>query len=172
MSKKKKVSPINSISENDKGHLVEIVKMRTDALVSYSNRVWTVFSLFQTLNLAIIGAIFTKQTIGENQVIFLGIISLFLSTIWYILGLNDYRSMEKHKNIKKIVEEKLFVLLNISEVLVQAEKPKHRRVVYGFNQTKTLYIIPFSQIIVALLIILQGMIGQCKCNSYMVPIIS
>lgn len=104
-----------TFQETDKSHLLEIVKMRTDALVNYSNRVWKIFNWFQTLNVAILGLILTKQVVTNENIFQLATISLLLFISWFFIGLNDFLSTEKHKKIKNYIEKYMFTSLNIRE---------------------------------------------------------
>jgi hypothetical protein len=143
--------------ESDKGHLVAIVKMRTDALVSYSNRVWAVFNIFQTLNLTFIVAILTKHITGSNPILYFGIISLSLSILWFFLGVNDFLSMERHKRIKNSLEEKFFKSLNMEEELDEDVNSQKRILTqFNFNQTKALFIVPIFNSLISLMIVVNN----------------
>jgi len=146
---------IKPISPSDKGHLVEIVKMRTDALVNYSNRVWKLFNWFQTLNVVILGVILTKQVITDHSVYLLTIISLLLSILWFFLGVNDFISMEKHKILKNILEKVLFIQMDIAEKLQETVKknlPK-KLIKFNFNQTKALYLVPVFNFLITIIVL-------------------
>jgi hypothetical protein len=145
----------NPISPSEKGHLVEIVKMRTDALVNYSNRVWKLFNWFQTLNVVILGVILTKQVIIEHSVYLLAIISLLLSILWFFLGVNDFISMEKHKIIKNNLEKDLFIQMDIEEKLQEAveEKKPKKLIKFNLKQTKALYIVPVFNFLITIIVL-------------------
>ena len=129
--------------ENNKSHLVEIVKMRTDALINYSNRVWKIFNWFQLFNFTIFGVIFTNQVGKREEILLLAIISTAASILWFVLGVNDFLSMEKHKRIKKSLEKRLFELLYLLEELNEdLIPPKGIFKLFEFNQTKALFIVP------------------------------
>jgi hypothetical protein len=48
-------------SDNQKQLLIELLKIRTNSLVSYSNRVWQVFNWFVTINIGILGFLFSNH---------------------------------------------------------------------------------------------------------------
>lgn len=146
-----------TFQETDKSHLLEIVKMRTDALVNYSNRVWKIFNWFQTLNVAILGLILTKQVVTNENIFQLATISLLLFISWFFIGLNDFLSTEKHKKIKNYIEKYMFTSLNIREELDQEKNsPKGIITLLGFNQTKTLFISPIINSIISIIIIVNN----------------
>lgn len=146
-----------TFQETDKSHLLEIVKMRTDALVNYSNRVWKIFNWFQTLNVAILGLILTKQVVTNENIFQLATISLLLFISWFFIGLNDFLSTEKHKKIKNYIEKYMFTSLNIREELDQEKNsPKGIITLLGFNQTKTLFISPIIKSIISIIIIVNN----------------
>jgi hypothetical protein len=155
----------NSFSPIDKGHLVEIVKMRTDALVSYSSRIWTLFNWFQTLNVGILGVILTNQVVLNENVFLLAVMSLLLSILWFFLGVNDFISMEKHKKIKKSLEEKLFTSLNMREELNEEKNsPKKILTLLRYNQTKSLFLVPLINSIISIIIIVNNFKSQIKLD--------
>jgi hypothetical protein len=146
----------NTSLPSDKSHLVEIVKMRTDSLVNYSNRVWKIFYWFQVFNLTILGAILTKQITDLIPVLFLGLTSLFLSFLWFFLGVNDFLSMEKHKTIKNYLEKDLYIQLDIEEKLQETVKKNlHKKLIkFNFNQTKVLFLAPVFNFISTIIVLL------------------
>jgi hypothetical protein len=123
-------------TEAAKDQLVEILKLRTSSLVSYSNRVWLMFNWFLTFNVGFFAFLFSK----ESEVFprfFILLIGLLISILWFFIGLNDFISMKKHKEIKKNIEVEVAKTLNIQSLLFYPE-----RKCFKYNQTKTLIIIP------------------------------
>lgn len=139
------------LNENQVSFLLEALKIRTDSLVAYSNRVWLMFSWFVTFNLAVIGFVFSKDYNSSSQVftssISLGIIVNFL---WVLIGVNDYISMKKHKLIKERIEKRIFRSYSLRRILI-INTPKWAL----FSQTKLLYLSPILFLIIDILLLLK-----------------
>jgi hypothetical protein len=123
-------------TEAEKNLIVEILKLRTSSLVSYSNRVWLIFNWFITFNLSFFAFFFTFKIdcYVSNVVLIAGFL---INGLWLLIGINDYFSMKKHKEIKEKIEVRVAEILNIQNILLD-QKPKYLK----YNQTKTLFIIP------------------------------
>lgn len=149
---KKLVKNHEIYSDNQKKFLLELLKIRTNSLVSYSYRVWQMFNWFVTINIGIFGFIFSKQNSILNS-LNVYLVSLLLNILWLYIGINDYLSMKKHKTIKEKIEEELYYsheLGNLFEELSQNENPIFTR--WKFNQTKTLFMAPLFCIILWIII--------------------
>ncbi len=143
-------------SDNQKKFLLELLKIRTDSLVSFSNRVWQIFNWFVTINIGILGFLFSKQNTVLNS-LYIYLVSLLLNILWLYIGINDYLSMKKHKTIKEKIEKYLYHSYDIGILLEppsENENPIFSRL--KFNQTKTLFMVPlFCFIILIILIFLN-----------------
>jgi len=134
-------------SDNQKIFLLELLKIRTNSLVSYSNRVWQMFNWFVTINIGILGFLFSDQNTVINS-LFIYFVGLLLNILWFFIGINDYLSMLKHKTIKEKIENELYYSYDIGTLLEppsQNENPIFSRL--KFNQTKTLFMAPLLSII-------------------------
>ena len=143
-------------SDNQKKFLLELLKIRTNSLVSYSNRVWQMFNWFVTINIGILGFLFSNQNTVLNS-FYIYLVGLLLNILWLFIGINDYLSMEKHKRIKGKIENELYNSYDLSIFLdpsSQNENPIFLRL--KFDQTKTLFIVPLFCIILWILIYLNS----------------
>jgi ABC-type uncharacterized transport system permease subunit len=117
--------------------LMNLLQIRTDSLVNYSNRVWLIFNWFVTLNIGVLGFFLTKQ--ATDFTISIIIVGFLSSMLWFMIGIQDFKSMEKHKLIKKEVEK---------IVLGQLDQPTLNKVMFPekekfeFQQTWSLFAVP------------------------------
>lgn len=139
------------LTEKQVSFLLEVLKIRTDSLVAYSNRVWLMFSWFVTFNLVLIGFIFSKDYNSSAQVVTSSIsLGIIVNFLWIRLGINDYISMKKHKIIKERIEKRVFRSYSLRRILM-INTPNN----LIFSQTKLLYISPILFITILILLLIN-----------------
>jgi hypothetical protein len=130
--------------KNDIDILLEVLKIRTDSLVNYSNRVWIVFNWFLTLNIGALGLQYNQfnEVIDSGARLHYFVIGLVLTSLWLLIGVNDYESMKKHKSIKENIEKELRLKFYLNILNYQKGKS-----LIQFSQTKALFLAPIIFII-------------------------
>lgn len=148
---KKHLKANNSeISEEQSQVLIDFLKIRTESLVNYSNRVWKIFNWFVTINLGFFVFIFNNQIkITHPQIFYF--IGILINCLWLLIGVNDYLSMLKHKTIKEQIEKKLLSRFDLGK-LIHFKNPSNCFIhKLKFNQTKTLYVVPMICLILGVI---------------------
>ena len=139
------------LTEKQVSFLLEALKIRTDSLVAYSNRVWLIFSWFVTFNFALLGFVFSKEDNSSAEMVLSSIsIGIIVNFLWLLLGINDYISMKKHKLIKERIEKRVFRSHSLRRILI-INTPKNLK----FSQTKLLYISPILFLIIFILLLIN-----------------
>ncbi len=122
-------------------NLISILQIRTDALIKYSQRIWTLFNWFLTLQVAILGYYFRTMQL-DSHTLAVPIVGLTLSVLWLLIGINDFKSFNKHKSVKTEIEKKVSKNLNISNLLGYNQSEKEQNKKFEFRQTYMLMIFP------------------------------
>lgn len=122
----------------NKSDLIEILKIRTDSLIGYSNKVWNIFNWFSAFNIVGLG-LFLNQINKFEIVISCGLFHLVINILWFIVALNDFRSFKKHSSLKKNVEDELIKEYDFKSNFFQIEINND---VNEFSQSKILYFVP------------------------------
>jgi len=136
-------------------HLLSLLQIRTDALIQYSQRIWTLFNWFLTLHVAMVGYYFGIIQ-AKNLTLAIPLMGVVLSFLWLLIGIEDYQTFLKHKKIKKAIEGKVAERMSLTKVFNEIKKKnksekgkneseeqnKSEEEKNKFNQTHMLMIFP------------------------------
>jgi len=142
----------NKITHSD---LISYYEIRMAALSEYSDRVWNRFNWFLTLELSTFGFFLSQLEKAASQPLLgygIPIIAIIVSSIWALMGAEDYISMKKHGKIVTKLEEyvkDIFLQQGFNfEVSIQ-------RSFLNFRQTSLLFLFPIFLEFLWLAIIIQ-----------------
>ena len=94
--------------------LINYYQVKSAAWLGYAGIVWNRFNWLLTLQLAMAGFFLTNHSKIDSTAIFqfhIPTIGLIVAFLWFIMGIEDFRSMNKHrnrvKNLEKQIEDEL-----------------------------------------------------------------
>jgi len=117
----------------------------------YSKLIWKRFNWFLAIEVGLISLYFSKNEAINELKLYFPFIELFIALLWFIMGYEDRKSIQKHKiNGKKIEKIILNNFLSFSDHQI-IKNP----LLQGFSQTSLLWMIPLSMTFVWLYIIIS-----------------
>lgn len=138
-------------SENINNKLIESIlyyyEVKMQGLGSYSNIVWSRFNWFLTLELALLGFLFTQAANfpSYNMLkIVIWFAGVLVSIFWLTLGRLDYSSLERHSERGRELNN---IIVDSLPSLPPTLKSKNIHDKSHFRQTKILFILPGALIV-------------------------
>jgi hypothetical protein len=126
-------------------HLISYYQVRSSAWLGYAGIVWNRFNWLLTLQLGIIGYYFTvvsTNNLGVFSKYNIPTIGLIISLLWLFMGVEDFKSMKKHRSLVKELESKIESELLILKEPIGTDDFSKRQ----FHQTYLLFIFPIVSI--------------------------
>ena len=90
--------------------LISYYQVQSSAWLGYAGIVWNRFNWMLTLQLAMIGFFFTNYSKTSFSVIYqfhISTVGLIVAILWLFMGIEDFRSMDKHRKRVKNLERKI-----------------------------------------------------------------
>lgn len=130
-------------NENNLDELIHYYGVKMNGLSSYSSIVWNRFNWILTLELAAFGLFLTKEKASISDSISIDefcVVGIVITTLWIVMGLLDYRSLDRHKESTKYLEKK---------VRMKLKEPVHDNDGHSlFRQTWILFLFPMMVILI------------------------
>ena len=126
-------------------HLISYYQVKSSAWLGYAGIVWNRFNWLLTLQLGMIGYYFTvvsTNNLGLFSKYNIPAIGLIVSLLWLFMGVEDFKSMKKHRSIVKGLESKIENELSKSKELIEIDNFSKSQ----FHQTYLLFIFPIVSI--------------------------
>ena len=120
------------------------------ALSEYSNHIWNRFNWFMTIEVAAFGLVFSKfEDLNNTNLQIIGVPCILMASVWFLMGLEDSRSMRKHTHKAKEVER--LVREEFAKGDLEFRFPEISKV-SRFRQTWLLFILPLLVFLAWLLV--------------------
>ena len=122
--------------------LIHYYETRMNAFSAYSNLVWNRFNWFITLQVIIFGFLFTQQTsVNKSEIVEIGIpiVSIVISILWLVMGVEDYISLKRHGRKTTTIEINIKNILNSTNIMKTHTEERGK---FNFKQSLLLIISP------------------------------
>ncbi len=122
-------------------HLISYYQVKSSAWLGYASIVWNRFNWVLTLQLGMIGYYFSvvpANNLGLFSKFNIPAIGFIVSLLWLFMGLEDFKSMKKHRSIVKGLESQIETELSKPKVPIGIDSLSKSL----FHQTYLLFVFP------------------------------